>query len=352
MDPSSPKRGGRKSVSEVLSPRAGGGKTRERRGSAKWEAAELEPQMEAVRTATVKRIAAVKRLVVRSKTREDWNPISQQPFAQRAFVDTMLSRTAPVNSGQLLGFMSQKGGNPPIPNLDEYVVLFEAGYQFYVIVDGRGEDGEGIAKFTRRFLVSALQSLVQNRNGRVLGLGEVTDLFNRLHQTLEKEDGKRKNSSMDVRYSGCSALVVVVTPTRSLRGAWLGDCECVVGRKGANPRVLNPPHTVAGTTPSKLTRCIGLLAGGYSHEPDEFVEADIDKADFDFLLLGSGGFWKGITKVHAVDEVVRAGPMNAQHACCHLAMRSQENQLLSADPSLGPAAVEDATLIAVWLGTY
>jgi len=288
---------------------------------------------------------------VRSKTREDWDPIHQQPFAYQEFLHTMLSKISPVNCGHMLGFVSQKGGNPSVPNLDEFVVLFEAGYQFFVVVDGRGDDGESVAKFTRRFLVSALQDLVRDRNGKVLVSGEIAELFNKLHRTLESDDGhgRRELPHMSERHSGCSALVVVVTPTRSLRGAWLGDCECVVGRREASPLVLNPPHTT-GTTPPKLTHCVGLFETVFSHEPSEFVEADVDMSSYDFLLLGSGGFWRGITKFEAVDEVARAGPLNIQQACCQLSARSQENQLKSADAGRALADVEDATVIAVWLG--
>merc|ERR1719453_2314813 len=95
--------------------------------------------------------------IVRTLSRLGWDPVSQQPFQSRQYSDsTQLAGWTPVNTGQLLGFASQKGGLPRVSSQDEYAVIHEAGYQIYLVVDGHGEAGEAVAKFARRYLVTAL----------------------------------------------------------------------------------------------------------------------------------------------------------------------------------------------------
>jgi|ERR1712216_382133 len=90
--------------------------------------------------------------LVRSLTNE-WGRVLQKiPFATRLFAERTLDSWSSVNCGQLIGFASQKGGRPGLPSQDEFAILHEDGYQFYVVVDGFGQCGETIAKFSRRWL--------------------------------------------------------------------------------------------------------------------------------------------------------------------------------------------------------
>merc|ERR1719453_244971 len=120
--------------------------------------------------------------IVRTVSREGWNVVAQQPFQPRHFTEQQLANWAPVNTGQLLGFASQKCGQPRQASQDEYAVMHEAGYQIYLVVDGHGPSGEVVAQFTRRFLVSALLGLVRRRDGRVLSNGELSSIFADLHR--------------------------------------------------------------------------------------------------------------------------------------------------------------------------
>lgn len=296
--------------------------------------------------------------IVRTVSRQGWDMIGQQPFQAKHFAEQDLADWTPVNTGQLLGFASQKGGQPRVPCQDEYAVLHEAGHQIYLVVDGHGECGEVVAKFARRWLVNALQILVRERSGRVLANGELTGLFADLHLAALKEDRVVKDA---FRNSGCTATVAVLTPTRSLRGAWIGDCQCLAGRRHVEQpkrnseeatRELAPPHK--GPTnglPVPVTRAIGFFAHeGLGHEAEEFIEADVDHAELEFVVLGTGGLWRGLSKVRVLDEIAKAGPYFAQHACNRVAMMSQDNQMIMAEPKVGPAAVQDATMIVVWVG--
>jgi len=332
----------------------------DREEAAHEEDADLDSEEGVAPLGKPKKLSTRDSVLIRSLTREGWEAIAQQPFASRKFYGKQLESWSPVNVGQLLGFASQKGGRPQVPNQDEYAVMHEAGYQIYLVVDGHGDEGESAAKFVRRWLTDAFLSLVRRRNGRVLAAGELSGVFARLHEAVEREQvrGARAQCS-DMHNSGCTAAVAVVTPTRSLRGAWLGDCECVAGRRsrpGAEtepeqPGSLTPPHVTP--SPPRLTRAIGHLSLPLLlHEADEFVEADIDLAHIDFIVVGSGGLWRGLSKTRAVAEVCEAGPYFVQHTCSRLASLSQEAQMLAADAQLrGPAEVEDATAIIVWLGT-
>lgn len=290
--------------------------------------------------------------LVRSRSREGWDVVLQQPFQSRQFLAKQLEGWTPVNVGQLLGFASHKGGQPRVANQDEYVVLHEAGYQIYLVIDGYGEGGEVVARFSRRWLVTALLSLVRQRDGRVLANGELTALLADLNRAALNVD-----ASMELawRNSGCAVTVVVVTPTRSLRGAWLGPCQCIVGgrRRGGEARSLTPPHSsppVPGM-PSSATRAIGHFSNeNLGHEAEEFVEADLDHAEIDFLVIGSGGFWRGVSKEFVAEEISKAGPYYAQHACSRIATSSQDNQMRASPPAVGPMGVEDATVILAWIG--
>jgi serine/threonine protein phosphatase PrpC len=288
--------------------------------------------------------------VVRTLSRQGWDIVMQQPFQSRQFSAQELAGWIPVNNGQLLGFTSQKGGQPRLASQDEYAVLHEAGYQIYLVVDGHGENGEAVAKFVRRWLVNALQNMVRQRDDRVLANGELTRLFSELHQTALKAEASLENA---FRCSGCTAAVAVVTPTRSLRGAWLGNCQCVVGRRDDiwAARSLTPPHEgPSNGLPVPVARAIGDFSHeSLGHEAEEFVEADIDQSGLDFLIMGTGGLWRGLSQVRIVEEVAKAGPYFAQHACSRVAMLSQDNQM-KMQPGPGPMGVEDATIIVVWVG--
>lgn len=307
-------------------------------------------------TGPPKRLLTADGALIRSVTREGWDPGTQQPFAARKFVGRELEGWAPVNRGQLLGFVSQKGGQPQIPNQDEFAVIHEAGYQIYLVVDGHGEAGEAAAKFARQWLITALLALVRQRKGQVLGVGELPKMFRDLQDALHREEARGGRSECPgVRTSGCAAVVVVVTPARSLRGAWIGDCQCLAGgKKQQQPFFSTTPHLSAGspTAAGRLTNAIGHLAqASIRHEADEFVEADVDRSGVDFLILGTGGLWRGLEKDAAIAELSKAGPYHVQHACSVLATRSQENQMAAAASSYGPYAVQDATVLVAWLGT-
>jgi len=101
-------------------------------------------------------------------------------------------------------------------------------------------------------------------------------------------------------------------------------------------------------------QCQLLVLGDFNHESlgheaEEFVEADIDQSGLDFLIMGTGGLWRGLSQVRIVEEVAKAGPYFAQHACSRVAMLSQDNQMIM-QPGPGPMGVEDATIIVVWVG--
>merc|ERR1739841_477721 len=150
---------------------------------------------------------------------------------------------------------------------------------------------------TRRFLVNALQTLVRQRNGRVLANGELSRLFSDLHQAALNTEASLAHA---FKSSGCTAAVAVVTPTRSLRGAWLGDCQCLVGRRNFADatRSLTPPHSAPSNgLPVPVARAIGDFSHeSLGHEAEEFVEADVDHAGLDFVIIGTGGLWKGLSK--------------------------------------------------------
>merc|ERR1711924_270017 len=128
------------------------------------------------------------------------------------------------------------------------------------------------------------------RNGRVLANGELAGLFADLNQSVSNAEASLAHESF--RNSGCTASIAVVTPTRSLRGAWLGDCQCLAGyghraapdvpalSKDRASRILTPPHVATGSGfPPPRTRCIGNFSQeGLGREAEEFVEADIDHA--------------------------------------------------------------------------
>lgn len=293
--------------------------------------------------------------VIRTSTREGFNRIAEQPFQQRPFCgQEELQDWTPVNSGQLLGFISQKGGQLQVPNQDEYAVLHEAGYQIYLVVDGLGMEGEAAAKYVRRWLVKALTDLVRERDGRVLANGELMGVFAELQKSIVRAEaeGSKTLGFTDMKGSGCTAAVALLTPARSLRGVWLGDCQCLAGKRDRPDEsyVLTPPHLTGGT-PQMATRATGCLAHDYLlREAEEFIEADIDHAGIDFLILGTGGLWRGIDKACAVSEVSKAGPYYAQHACTRLTMSSQENQMRSAEAFDGPLSVQDTTAIVAWIG--
>jgi len=302
-----------------------------------------------------KKLQTYDSVIIRSATREGWDPIVQQPFAMRRFHGKQLEQWTCVNVGQLLGFASQKGGQPHVPNQDEFAVLHEAGYQIYVVLDGHGRGGESVAKFSRQWLCNALLNLVRQRNGKVLGAGELPKIFDSLQEALQLEEARGvKSQCQDLRESGCSGLIAILTPTRSLRGVWLGDCECIAGRRAKDGA--QPPTLVALTTPhvqqGKVTRALGRLANvSISHTADEFMEADIDLSSLDFIVLGSGGLWRGVNKAAVLEEITKAGPYHAQHAAVKLATASQESQMVASEQTGGPFAVQDATMLVAWIGS-
>lgn len=291
--------------------------------------------------------------IVRSVSREGWDCIYQQPFQGRDFAEEELGTWTPVNTGQLLGFASQKGGQARVPCQDEYAVLHEEGYQVYVVVDGHGEAGETVARFARQWLVNALQRLVRQRDGRVLANGELTKVLADLYQIMVDQEYTLGSA---LKKSGCTATVVILTPTRSLRGAWIGDCQCLAGRRHEQKtiRCLTPPHTgpAVNGLPGPLTRAIGSFSQyDFGHEVDEFLEADVDIAGLDFVIIGTAGLWRGLSNARVVEEVSTAGPYFAQYACNRVASTSQDHQMYGmADRKVGPAAVQDATIIVVWVG--
>jgi len=292
--------------------------------------------------------------LIRSVTRTTFDAISQAPFTMRLFCSNNLANCPEVNSGQLLGFSSQKGGEVCIPNQDEFAILHEAGYQIYLVTDGQGESGEGIATFCRQWLCAALLDLVRERQGKVIASGQLSALFAKMLQAVKKEEARgQKSQCYGLRDSGCSVTVAILTPSRSLRGAWVGSCECIGGRRARSSQVqlFAPAHTIGGNR-DKLTRAVGLtMQAGMRSDADEFSVPDVDLAGLDFLILGSGGLWRGVTRAQATALVAEAGPSNAQHASCNLTATSQETQMVVAEQTLGPAAVQDATAIAVWIGT-
>mmetsp|Transcript_105043 Transcript_105043/g.186095 ORF Transcript_105043/g.186095 Transcript_105043/m.186095 type:complete len:490 (+) Transcript_105043:99-1568(+) len=293
--------------------------------------------------------------VIRTSTREGFNRVAEQPFQCRPFCgQEELQDWTPVNSGQLLGFTSQKGGRQQVPNQDEFAVLHEAGYQIYLVIDGHGAEGESAAKFVRRYLIKALTGLVRERGGRVLESGELAGVFAELQKTLALAEADRSLDLTDMQHSGCTAAVALLTPARSLRGAWLGECQCLAGKRDRPDQSysLTPPHLTTRQDGLPMTaRAIGCFAYDYLlRDAEEFIEADIDHSGIDFLVLGTGGLWRGIGKDNVVDEVSKAGPYYAQHACTKLAIASQENQMRSAEFHEGPLSVQDATAITAWIG--
>merc|ERR1719162_893702 len=248
--------------------------------------------------------------IVRTLSRLGWNAVAQQPFQPRhSSAEQELSSWTPVNAGQLLGFASQKGGQPRRPCQDEYAVLHEAGYQIYLVVDGHGDMGQSVAQFARRWLISALLALVRQRGGRVLANGELTGLFADLHRAALNSEASMAHA---LQCSGFTATVAIVTPMRSLRGAWLGNCQCLAGTRHETDAIrdLAPPHSAATTAgmPMGVTRGIGYFThGGLRHEAEEFIEADVDHAGLDFVILGTGGLWRGLSKVRVLSEVSKAG---------------------------------------------
>merc|ERR1712232_753092 len=177
---------------------------------------------------------------------------------------------------------------------------------------------------SRRWLATALVEVVRDRSGKVLGYGELTKVLEKLQDAVRAEDLKGlKSECRDAKNSGCSIAIVVVTPTRSLRGAWIGDCGCFLGVRTTKPSgssssgvvALGAPH---GSTPvgsTKLTRTIGMLAseGTVSNEADEFMEADLDSMKgAEFLLIRTGGLWRGIDRATAASTVSKAGAYHAQ----------------------------------------
>eukprot|EP00747_Dinoflagellata_sp_TGD_P179170 gnl/TRDRNA2_/TRDRNA2_29514_c0_seq1.p1 gnl/TRDRNA2_/TRDRNA2_29514_c0~~gnl/TRDRNA2_/TRDRNA2_29514_c0_seq1.p1 ORF type:complete len:511 (-),score=91.33 gnl/TRDRNA2_/TRDRNA2_29514_c0_seq1:88-1620(-) len=319
----------------------------------------------ATMTLKPKKLMTFNRAMVRSRSRDSWEPIYQQPFCSRKFLETRLPLWTPVNVGQLIGFSSQKGGTPQIPNQDEYAVFHEAGYQVYLIIDGYGKDGEATAKFCRQWLVRELAKLVRDREDKVLVTGELSGVFAELHKAVSAEAHNGSKVCKDLFHSGCAATVAVVTPTRSMRGAWLGNCECIAGRRESKDgmQVLTPSHVLMPAPKAreavKVSRAVGNLAEkAIGKDADEFVEADIDLSGVDFIVLGSGGLWRGVSKANVVEEIRKAGPYYAQHACSVLTTRSQAAQFASAfeapvsmmgnvPPHL---TVEDATVLVAWLG--
>merc|ERR1719478_1732105 len=147
--------------------------------------------------------------------------------------------------------------------------------------------------------------LAKDRNGKVLQAGELETVLKNLSDTMEKELARGFTTSKvgDLRNSGCAITMVVVTPTRCIRGAWIGDCMCFVGRASdaavASPhgtdqtRCLTPPHTVcqagasseAGkSSAAHLSRALGHKCHkSLTRQADEFVETDLDLAGHDFL---------------------------------------------------------------------
>jgi serine/threonine protein phosphatase PrpC len=285
-----------------------------------------EDVIEPVRKQRPKKLWTNDSAIIRTISREGWDAISQQPFQAKPYLAEQLEGWTPVNVGQLLGFASQKGGKPQMPSQDEYAVVHEAGYQIYLVVDGHGESGEVVARFVRRWLVGALLALATERNDRVLTNGELTALFADLDVAAKKADATMEYA---FKNSGCTATVAVVTPTRSLRGAWVGDCQCIVGQRHsrADTKSLTPPHVVQKSAGQNATRAIGHFSNaGLGHDAEEFVEADLDNSGLDFLVMGTGGFWRGMKKDNVAEEVSKAGPFYAQHACNAMATLSQAMQ--------------------------
>lgn len=293
--------------------------------------------------------------VIRTSTREGFNRVAEQPFQCRSFCGQQeLQDWMPVNSGQLLGFASQKGGRQQVPNQDEFAVLHEAGYQIYFVIDGLGANGESAAQFVRRYLIEALTGLVRERGGRVLESGELAGVFAELQKSAARAEAEQSLGFADMQDSGCTAAVALLTPARSLRGAWLGECQCLAGKRERPDQSysLTPPHLTTRQDGQSMTaRAIGCFAHDYLlREADEFIEADIDHSGIDFLVLGTGGLWRGIDKDLVVDEVSKAGPYYVQHACTKITAASQENQMRNSAFDGGPLAVQDATAITAWIG--
>lgn len=195
-----------------------------------------------------------------------------------------------------------------------------------------------------------MPGLVARRNGKVLSSGELPGVFNDLQNALKTEEARGvelKNG--DATNSGCSAVLAVMTPTRSLRGAWLGDCVCVAGYRDltsgtCRAKVLSPPHLA--TNPPRITSAFGLFShAGLGREAGEYVEADIDLEGIDFLIVGSGGLWNGIDAKSAVQVVAEAGPYHSQYACFKLVGLSQSNKFAE----VGAHQVEDATALVMWI---
>jgi len=245
-----------------------------------------------------------------------------------------------------------------------------------------------------------LDPFVTDRFEFFVGGREIANGFSELNDAVQREGKKGMVGKVkDIKYSGCTVTVVVVTPTRTLRVAWIGDCSCVAaiatgsdggdvspqghglptgskklsspdGRdstrgsargegQGRRPRLLNAPHLAKQSAKGQLdqpvrTRAIGqraLESKGLTHEADEFVEPAVDLACLDFLVLGSSGLWKGVSQAQAIELVGSAGPGHAQHAAAFLTQTSQDCQFVSHRDTLGPAGVEDATAVVLWLAS-
>mmetsp|Transcript_79643 Transcript_79643/g.221610 ORF Transcript_79643/g.221610 Transcript_79643/m.221610 type:complete len:508 (+) Transcript_79643:56-1579(+) len=299
-----------------------------------------------------KRLVTHSGVLVRTITREGWRPLHHAPFATRPLNFRNLDAWVAANAGRLVGFQSQKGGIPGQPSQDELAIFHQNGFQIYFVVDGHGPRGEAVAQFSRRWLCDAVLKLVRQQHGNVLASGELTSLFSELQAAIQKEESRGAQSqNSDMRQSGCSAVVAVITPLRCLRVAWLGGCRCLAGsrQEAQKVRLLTPP--TVSVSPAKLSRTFGLRGrSDLGRVAEEFVEANVDVAGLDFVILGSSGLWKGLTNEDATEIVASIGLNHAQHACYSLVEQSQHNQFVIGESTVvGAQVVQDATAVVAWL---